>query len=138
MAELKTKPTDAGIADILGGIDDESRRQDVLTLIDMMRRVTGSEPTQWSNGAIGFGTYRYRYSSGQEGEWFPVGFASRKANIAVYLGPGLEWPEEMLARLGKYTTGKGCLYIKRLSDVDLAVLEQLVADSYTRIRQLYG
>lgn len=138
MGELKTKPTDASIPEIIGEIEDEARRRDALALIDMMRRVTGSEPTRWSNGAIGFGTYRYRYSSGQEGEWFPVGFASRKANIAVYLGPGLDWPEELLGTLGTYTTGKGCLYIKRLSDVDLAVLEALIADSYARIRQLYG
>lgn len=137
MAELKTKPTETDVQAIIDGTGDEARREDLVALIDMMKRVTGNEPTVWNNGAIGFGTYRYRYKSGQEGEWFPVGLASRKANIAVYLGPGLDYPEELLGRLGTYTTGRGCLYIKRLADVDTSVLEALVVDSYARIRQQY-
>jgi predicted GIY-YIG superfamily endonuclease len=87
---------------------------------------------------VGFGTFHYKSASGQEGDWFPVGFASRKAAITIYLGLSLDESTELLARLGKHTTGKGCIYVKRLANVDLAVLQELVADSYARIRRAYG
>ncbi len=90
------------------------------------------------SGLIGFGTYHYKSASGQEGDWFPVGFASRKAAITVYLGVSLEGSTGLLAKSGKHKTGKGCIYIKRLADVDLAVLEELVADSYAGIKRTYG
>ena len=110
----------------------------VWLCFDLMRRATGVDPEVWSSGLIGFGTCHYKYASGQEGDWFPVGFASRKAAITVYLGTSLEGSAELLAELGNHKTGKGCISIKRLADVDLAVLERLVAGAYEGIKRTYG
>jgi len=138
MAELKTQRTTASADDLIAGIVNDARRDDCTALLALMKRATGMDPEVWNSGVVGFGTFHYRSSSGQEGDWFPVGFASRKAAITVYLGLSLEEAAPLLARLGKHTTGKGCVYIKRLADVDLVVLEELVADSYARIKQAYG
>lgn len=138
MGALKTHPTDDGVDAFIAAIPDEARREDCQTLLALMSRATGEEPRVWSSGLVGFGTYRYTSSGGQEGEWFPVGFASRKAAITVYLGTSLESLRAPLSRLGKHTTGKGCIYIKRLSDVDLGVLEEVVAGSYAATRRMYG
>jgi hypothetical protein len=132
---IKTHRTDDSVDAFIGAIADEARRTDCLALLEVMKRATGVEPTVWSSGVIGFGTFHYKSASGQEGDWFPVGFASRKAAITVYLGLDLEEAAGHLARLGKHTTGKGCIYIKRLSDVDPDVLEELVGDSYARMKQ---
>lgn len=137
MGELKTQRTAASVDAVIQSITDDARREDCLTLLAMMKKVTGAEPEVWSSGVVGFGTFHYKSASGREGNWFPVGFASRKANLTVYLGLGLEHVAEPLSRLGKYKAGKGCIYIKRLADVDLEVLEQIVADSYAHIRQTY-
>lgn len=138
MAELKTQRTTTSAEDLIADIADDARRQDCTTLLELMKRATGTDPVVWNSGVVGFGTFHYTSSSGQEGDWFPVGFASRKAAITVYLGLSLEEAAPLLAQLGKHTAGKGCIYIKRLSDVDPAVLEELVADSYARIKQTYG
>jgi len=138
MGTIKTHRTGAGVDTIIGEIADDARREDCLALLGLMQRATGADPEVWSSGLIGFGTYHYKSASGQEGDWFPVGFASRKAAITVYLGISLEESAGLLAELGKHKTGKGCVYIKRLADVDLAVLEQLVADSYASIKRTYG
>jgi hypothetical protein len=129
MAELKTKRTDASVDAFIQGIADDARRLDCLALLEMMRRVTGAEAELWSSGVVGFGRYRYTYASGREGDWFLVGFASRKANLAVYLMPGPDAHKDLLAKLGTYKTGKGCLYIKRLADVDPGVLEEILTAS---------
>lgn len=138
MGELKTHRTTSGVDVIIEGITDDARRQDCLELLGLMKRATGVEPAVWSSGVIGFGTYHYKSSSGQEGDWFPVGFASRKAAITIYLGLELDEFAALLARLGKFKTGKGCIYVKRLADVDLAVLENLVADAYAHMMETYG
>ena len=138
MGEIKTQRTATSADVIIDGITDDARRQDCLALLGLMKKATGVDPEVWSSGVIGFGTYHYKSSSGQEGDWFPVGFASRKAAITVYLGLSLDDVAERLGKLGKHKTGKGCIYIKRLADVDLAVLEELVADSYARMKQTYG
>lgn len=138
MEELKTQRTAVSVDDVIQGIADDVRREDCRTLIAIMKKVTGIDPEVWSSGIVGFGTFHYKSASGREGDWFPVGFASRKASLTVYLGLGLEHVAEPLSRLGKYKAGKGCIYIKRLNDVDLEVLEQIVADSYAHIRQIYG
>jgi hypothetical protein len=135
MAELKTKPTRASADALIRGIPDDGRRKDCLALAAMMKRVTGAEATVWGSGIVGFGSYHYRYASGREGDWFEVGFAPRKANIAVYVMPSLDPFEEFLANLGAYKTGKGCLYIKRLADVDTDVLERLLAASVALTRE---
>jgi hypothetical protein len=138
MGDIKTHRTGDGVDVLINAITDDARREDCLALLGMMERATGVGPEVWSSGLIGFGTYHYKYASGQEGDWFPVGFASRKAAITVYLGTSLEGSSELLAKLGKHKTGKGCIYIKRLADVDLVVLEKLIAESYEGIRRTHG
>jgi len=135
MAELKTKPTAESVKAFIQAIVDDGRRQDCLMLAAMMARVTGAEPTMWSSGIIGFGSYRYKYVTGREGDWFEAGFASRKANIAVYVVPGLDRFEEHLSELGAFKTGKGCIYIRRLADVDLGRLEALLTASVALLKQ---
>lgn len=138
MGEIKTHRTDDGVDVIIDGITDDVRRQDCRDLLGLMKKATGLDPDVWSSGVIGFGTYHYKSASGQEGDWFPVGFASRKAAITVYLGLGLDELAAPLARLGTYKTGRGCIYIKRLADVDIAVLEELVADAFSLMMKTYG
>ncbi|MRR11092.1 DUF1801 domain-containing protein [bacterium] len=138
MAELKTQPTASDAEALIEGIADESRREDCRSLLALMKRATGEEPTVWSSGVVGFGTFHYTSTGGRAGDWFPVGFASRKAAITVYLGLTLEGLEPLLAKLGKYTLGKGCIYIKRLRDVDVAVLEELVGNAYAQVKRTYG
>ena len=129
MAELKTKPTTTSVDVLIQGVAGEGRRQDCVALLAMMKRVTGTEPTVWSSGIVGFGTYHYKYASGREGDWFEIGFAPRKANLAVYVMPGLDRFGDVLARLGTYKTGKGCLYINKLAEVDTAVLKKIFEKS---------
>ena len=138
MGEIKTHRTGDDVDTLIREIADDARREDCVALLGLMRRATGVEPDVWSSGLIGFGTYHYKYASGQEGDWFPVGFASRKAAITVYLGTSLEESAGLLSKLGKHKIGKGCIYVKRLADVDLGVLEELVADSYAGIKRMYG
>ena len=138
MAGIKTHITDESVDAFIASIADESRRKDCESLLELMERATGQEPRVWSSGLVGFGTYHYKSPSGQEGDWFPVGFANRKAAITVYLGMTLEPLTPLLDRLGKHTTGKGCIYIKRLSDVDRSVLEQLVGTAYADMKRMYG
>lgn len=137
VAELKTQRTAESAEALVDAIPDEARRADCKTLLALMKKATGEEPVVWNSGVVGFGTFHYKSKSGQEGDWFPVGFASRKAAITVYLGLSLDELAPLLAKLGKHTIGKGCIYIKRLSDVDLGVLEALVADAYTRVKRAY-
>lgn len=138
MGGIKTHRTDSSVDDLIASIGDDARREDCLTLLELMKRATGESPSVWSSDVVGFGTFHYKSASGQEGDWFPVGFASRKAAITVYLGLGLEELAGSLARLGKHKTGKGCIYIKRLADVDLTVLEELVSDAYASVKRMYG
>ena len=138
MGDIKTQPTDSSVDALIAGIADDARREDCLTLLGLMKRATGVDPAVWSSGVVGFGTFHYKSASGREGDWFPVGFASRKAAITVYLGLSLDDLAPLLAKLGKHTTGKGCIYIKRLADVDLGILEELVAEAYARVKQTYG
>jgi hypothetical protein len=129
MAELKTKKTEASVDDFIAGIADEQRRADCRTLLAMMKRVTKAPPKMWGASMVGFGSYHYRYASGREGDWFLSGFSPRKQDLTVYVMAGFEDYPELMARLGKYKTGKSCLYLKRLSDIDAAVLEKLIAAS---------
>ena len=133
MAELKTRRNDASVDAFLAGVDGR-RQQDCLTLMDLMREATGEEPRMWGEAIVGFGSYRYRYASGREGDWFLAGFSPRKQNLTLYLMSGYDDYEALLARLGKHTIGKSCLYIKRLSDIDVDVLRELVTASVAHMR----
>lgn len=137
MAEAKTRPTRVPAAAYLARIEDAARRADCEALARLMRRVTGAEPVMWGPGIVGFGSYRYRYESGRTGEWCETGFAARKGEISVYLVAEGARQEALLARLGRHRMGKACLSIKRLADVDAAVLEQLVAGSVAEVRRRY-
>jgi hypothetical protein len=129
MAELKTQPTDRDVIAFLNGIPDEKKRRDSFTIMDLMQQVTQSKPVMWGDAIIGFGSYHYCYESGREGDWFLTGFSPRKQNLTLYIMSGFDQYDALLARLGKHTTGKSCLYIKRLEDIDLHALEELVRHS---------
>jgi hypothetical protein len=137
MADLKTKQTDASVEAYLNAIEDAGRRDDCRALAALMHRVTRYEPKMWGTSIVGFGSYHYKYDSGHEGDSCLAGFSSRKAEISLYLMPGLQAKETLLAVLGKHKAGKGCLYIKRLSDVDVGVLEKLVRESVAELRRRY-
>ena len=123
MAELKTKPNEVSVDDFLDAVPDETRRADARAVCAMMARVTGMPPKMWGPSIVGFGSYRYTYDSGHSGEMCRIGFSPRKAQLVLY-GGFLRAPE-LLERLGKHDTGKGCLYIKKLANVDMGVLEQM-------------
>lgn len=126
MAELKTRPNRADVGKFLDSIEDERKRRDSLTLLGIMEEISGVRPTMWGDGIVGFGTYRYRYASGREGEWFITGFAPRKQALTVYLMCDIAAKQPLLDKLGKYRIGKSCLYVKKLEDIDEAILRQLI------------
>jgi hypothetical protein len=129
VAELKTKPNEASVARFLEGVADPARREDCRVLVRLMREATGAQPRMWGTSVVGFGSYHYRYASGRGGDWFRVGFSPRKQDLTLYLMSGLAPHAALLGKLGKHKTGKSCLYIKRLADVDRKVLARLVAAS---------
>jgi hypothetical protein len=126
MAENKTKPTKLSVAGFLDACEDEGRRADAQALAKLMQEISGEEATMWGPSIVGFGSYHYTYESGREGDMLVVGFSPRKGANVLYGAIGFEGAEALLAKLGKHTTGKGCLYIKKLADVDLKVLETLL------------
>jgi hypothetical protein len=128
-AENKTQATVARVEDFVTGIADENQRADARSLIAMMTRLSGEPATMWGPSIIGFGRYRYRYDSGREGEMCRIGFSPRKGQTVLYLIDGFEGHAELMAKLGKHKTGKSCLYVKRLSDIDLMVLEDMCRSS---------
>src|SRR5215510_4410404 len=128
MAENKTKATEVDPYDFIKKVDSEEKRKDSEELVGLMSSVTGKPPKMWGPTIIGFGKYHYKYESGREGEICLTGFSPRKPSLVLYIGPGLE-DKKLMSRLGKYKTGKGCLYIKKLADIDRAVLKELVAKS---------
>ena len=129
MAELKTNVNDQSVTAFLDGVADERRRQDCYTILEMMKMATRAEPKMWGDSIVGFGSYHYTYASGRGGDWLLTGFSPRKQNLTLYIMSGFSGFEELLNRLGKHKTGKGCLYIKKLADVDLAVLQELIDQS---------
>lgn len=126
MNENKTKPTQVSPADFIASVEHPGRRADAQVLLEMMTRITGEAPRMWGPAIIGFGEYHYRYDSGREGDFMRTGFSPRKANMVVYILPGYTDFSAILDRLGKHKLGKSCLYINKLSDVDLDVLEELI------------
>ncbi len=133
--ELKTKKNAASVDEFIAAIEPEQKRDDCLALYKMMREVTGHEGSMWGGSIIGFGKYSYKYASGHGGEFFLTGFSPRKQNISIYNMAGFDRFEDLMAKLGKHKTGKSCLYVKRLADVDEELLRQLVSESVTVIRE---
>lgn len=138
MAENKTKATAASVDDYIGALPDETRQKDCKALIKLMRKVTGQKPVLWGTSIVGFGSYHYKYASGHEGDSCLTGFASRKGDISIYLVAAGRDQETLLAKLGKHKMGKSCLYVRKLEDIDMGVLEKLVAGSVAEVRRLYG
>ena len=137
MAELKTKQTEASVEEYLDTIKDPRRRADCEAISALMMRVTKFDPKMWGSSIVGFGSYHYRYETGREGDACLAGFSFRRPEIVVYIADGCESREKLLQQIGKHRTGKVCLYIKRLSDIDVGVLEKLVKASVAEMRRKY-
>jgi hypothetical protein len=133
MAEAKTQKTTASVPEFLAEAPDARRREDAQALCELMIEVTGVQPQMWGASIVGFGSYSYRYATGRTGDWPAVGFSPRKQALTVYLAEGFDAHADRLARLGPHTTGKGCLYLKRLSDVNTDVLRELIGDAFTQV-----
>jgi hypothetical protein len=138
MAENKTKPTQQSVAAFIDALADPVKCADARALVKLMQRLTGEKPWMWGPSIIGFGSYHYTHGSGREGDMPVACFSPRKAAIVLYGLMGTSGSEKLIAKLGKYTTGKGCLYIKKLADVDLKVLEDLIVKSVAAIRARYS
>ena len=135
MADLKTKQNDGDVNAFLAKVADERKRNDSFAILEVMGRVTGHEAKMWGSSIVGFGQYHYRYESGREGDFFLVGFSPRKQDLTLYIMTGFDGYEELLRRLGKHKIGKSCLYIKKLEDINVAVLEQLIERSVEHMRE---
>ena len=126
MAELKTQKNNASVIAFLGAVENDQRKKDSFTVMELMKKITKSEPAMWGPSIIGFGSYHYKYASGREGDWFLTGFSPRKQSLTLYIMSGFKKYDEILNRLGKYKTGKSCLYINKLEDIDFDVLKELI------------
>jgi hypothetical protein len=135
-AELKTKVNKASVEGFLNTVKDETVRNDCFEILKMMKQVTKEEPKMWGASIVGFGSYHYKGKSGREGDWMLTGFSPRKQNLTLYLMGGFDTHKDLLKKLGKFTTSVGCLYIKRLGDVDKKVLKELVQASVKRMKLL--
>lgn len=136
MAELKTKQNEQNIEAFLKSVEDETRRQDCFTVLDLMKQITKADPKMWGSSIVGFGNYHYKYESGREGDWFLTGFSPRKQNLTLYIMPGFARYSELMGKLGKHKIGKSCLYIKKLEDIDFQILRELIELSVDHMNRL--
>jgi hypothetical protein len=137
MADLKTRENEGDVEAFLASVENEKRRSDCRAVMDLMREVTGEAPRMWGDSIIGFGRYHYVYDSGREGDWLLTGVSPRQQSLSVYIMAGFDRYEVLMAKLGKHKTGKSCLHINKLEDVDLAVLRELVDASVADVRARY-
>ena len=135
MAELKTKKTEASVDDFLNGVKNEATKKDCLEIVKLMKQATKADPKMWGSSIVGFGTQHLKYASGRELDWMVIGFSPRKQNLTLYIPGSLESYADLLKKLGKHTTGKGCLYVKSLKDVDAKVLKELIQRSVKATKQ---
>ena len=138
MTQRKTSQNEGDVNAFLDAVENPRRRADARQLLDLMQTVTGEPPKMWGPSIVGFGKYHYRYASGREGDSLVVGFSPRKQNLVIYIMPGFSDYGELLGRLGKFRTGRSCLYVNKLDDVDLQLLEQLVRESVEEMKRRYG
>lgn len=136
MAELKTKQNELDARAFVQGIADPVQREDCTAIMALMQELTGEEPRMWGEAIVGFGSYHYRYASGREGDCALVGFSPRKQNVTLYLSYGFDQDGDLMQRLGKYKTGKACLYVKRLVDIDVVVLRELIVRSIAFLKHV--
>ncbi len=142
MSDAKTKPTDASVADFINAVENKRRREDALILADLFKQTSGYDPVMWGESIIGYGQYRYKYKSGREGEWMLTGFSPRKAHQVIYLmgcyvDDGFDEQDLLFSKLGKHKMGASCLYINKLSDIDISILEELIKRSCALMRDKY-
>lgn len=137
MAELKTRPNESSVAEFLNTVSDTKKRADCGTILYLMRDITRAEPKMWGGSIVGFGNYHYKYESGREGDWFLTGFSPRKQNITIYIMASFDRYDELMQKLGKYKTGKSCLYINKLEDVNLGILKELIQKSVEHLSKKY-
>lgn len=138
MAENKTKKTKLSVAAYLNSIEDKRKRADAKKVAAMMRKATGKQARMWGAAIVGFDSYHYKYASGREGDWLLVGFSPRKQNLVVYIMPGFDEFPKLMKKLGKFKTGKSCLYLNKLDDVDHDVLQNLIDQSVKLMRKRYN
>ncbi|WP_262692963.1 DUF1801 domain-containing protein [Kordiimonas aestuarii] len=137
MAENKTRETDASVAEFLSGVSPEARRKDAITILELMERMSGHSARMWGPGIVGFGSYHYVYESGREGDMCRIGFSPRKTSLVLYIMPGFSDTDDLLARLGKHKTEKSCLYINKLADVDMMVIEEMIERALAYMQEKY-
>ncbi len=138
MSENKTQPTDQSVKTFIDSLEDQQKIVDSYSLLDLMKEVTGCEPKMWGPSIIGFDQYHYKYESGREGDFLKVGFSPRKRELSIYIMSGFKKHDELMQKLGKYRTGKSCLYVKRLEDINMDVLRDLVQESVKFVDEKYG
>ena len=138
MSENKTKRTNASVDEFLAAVENDRRRNDAVTVCELMQEVTGEEPVMWGPTMVGFGTYHYKYASGREGDWFLAGVAPRKANLVVYIMSGFKGHAALMDKLGKHKTGSSCLFINKLDDIDMDILRELVRRSVEHVSNAYS
>ncbi len=136
-SQNKTVPTEQSAEQFIASVDNEVKRKDSRALLQMMTEITDRPPIMWGSSLIGFGTYHYKYASGREGDFFLTGFSPRKQALTIYIMPGFSEYEEILGNLGKYKTGKSCLYVKKLDDIDCDLLRDLITKSVAYMRDKY-
>lgn len=137
MSENKTQPTKQSVAQFLNGIEGEQKRRDAKAIDKLFREVTGEKPVLWGPSIVGYGTYHYKYDSGREGDFMRLGFSPRKQNLTLYIMPGFKKYDALLGKLGKHSTGKSCLYVKRLDDIDFDVLRTLAQEAWDEMNRKY-
>lgn len=137
MADLKTKQNDESVSAFLEALDHPKRKADALEVCGLMSRLTGWQARMWGKSIVGFGAYDYTYESGHSGRWMMVGLSPRKSSLTIYIMPGFKPFPELMEKLGKYKTGKSCLYINKLEDIDVGVLEKLIAQSVDVMKERY-
>jgi len=138
MVQNKTTPTEVNILDFINTVEHTGRKEDALILLDLMKDITGLEPQMWGPSIIGFGSYHYKYDSGREGDMMITGFSPRKTSSVVYIMSGFKRHDELLQKLGKHKTGKSCLYINKLADVDMDILKEMVMLSIEFVKEKHG
>ena len=137
MSELKTKRNDSNVSEFISLVENETRRNDSFKLLELIAKITKKDPEMWGGNIIGFGRYYYQYESGRNGDWFLTGFSPRKQNLTIYIMPGFSDFSELLNKLGKHKLGKSCLYINKLGDINIKVLEKIIKKSIMQMRKMY-
>jgi Domain of unknown function (DU1801) len=138
MADIKTKKTDESFVKFLNTVPDETKRKDCFAIAEMMKTISKCEPKMWGTAIIGFGSYHYKYESGHEGDMCMIGFSPRKQNITLYISGGINHHPDLLEKLGKHKTSKGCLYLNKLSDIDAEILKKLIKAAFAHMKNKHG